>query len=169
LGVLLVVLIVSLRPAGTQQPDKPRNPFGVKDVADVDGQDVKDFAATVKLAGDDKDANAAQWVKEATTGKKGSLDGEWHERWNSTGGNWNNGKGVAKVKTVGDRVFILTNSANGRFLMELKKEKNRLVGKWQGLDDPSDTGPCVFLIVSGERLDGNWGGHGRWDFRRKVQ
>src|SRR6516165_6464891 len=85
--------------------ERPRNPFGVADVSDPDGPDVRAFAARVKLSGGPKDANAEQWVKEETAGKRGSLEGEWSGRWNFTGGKWY-AQGTARVKVVGDRVYI---------------------------------------------------------------
>jgi hypothetical protein len=150
---------------------KVRNPFGVPDVPDPDGEDVREFAARAGLAGDDRDANAEQWVKGATAGTRTSLDGEWSDRWKGNVGDWRYGKGPTHVKAVGERAYVLINSSNGRFLMDLKREKNRLVGRFQGVDDPRDTGTCVFLVVDGERIDGTWGGLSshRWDFRRKLK
>lgn len=139
-----------------------RNPFGVNDIPDPDGKDVQQLAAQV-------DPNAEAWVKESTAWAKGSLDGEWFERWNGPGGDWHYGKGPAQVKTVGDRVYILVDSANGRFLIDLKRDRSRLSGRYRGIDNPNDTGPCVFLVVGDDRLDGNWSGTGRWDFRRKAK
>ena len=76
-GVLALVLAGAFQLAGAEPPvkaDKPRNPFGVKDIEDPDGKDVQALAAKVTLAGDAKDPNAEQWVKEATAGKNGSLE-----------------------------------------------------------------------------------------------
>jgi hypothetical protein len=168
-GVLVLVLALTCQVEGAKPEDKTRNPFGVKDVADPDGKDVREFAETVKLKGDEKDANAEQWVKEAKPGKKGSLDGEWFDRWNNGGGAWSYGKGPAKIKVVGDRVYILVDASNGKFLLDLKQEKNRLVGRYRGVDNEGDTGPIVLHIVDDERLDGDWRGLGRWDFRRKLK
>jgi hypothetical protein len=171
-GVLGVVLVGSSGSSWAEPPDKAetvRNPFDQKDVPDPDGKDVQDFAATVTLSGDDKDANAEQWVTEAREGKKGSLDGSWAERWNVDGGDWQYGTGRTQIKVRGDRVYMLVNSSNGRFLIDLKRDKKRLAGRYQGIDHPGDTGPCVFLIVDDERVDGNWSGHGRWDLRRKLK
>ncbi len=146
-----------------------RNPFAVPDVKDPNSPDVRDFAKGVKLPGDANDANAEQWVKEAKPGKKGSLDGHWSDRWNTNGGDWNYGKAAAQIKVVGDRVYILVNASNGRFLIDTKREKNRLVGKYQGVDNPDDTGAIVLQVVGDERIDGNWAGQGRWDFRRMLK
>jgi hypothetical protein len=147
---------------------KPRNPFGVKDIEDPDDDAVQDLAARVMLTGDDGDANAEQWVQEATAGKKGSLEGKWFDRWGNPLLNYGTG---TEVKVVGNRVYMLVNASNGKFLIDLKRDKNRLLGKYQGIDNPSDTGPCVFLVVDDERIDGVWGpsGTARWDFRRKLK
>lgn len=170
-GLLVGVLFVLGLPAVAQdaaKSEKTRNPFGVPDIADPHGKGVLDFAAGISLAGDDNDPNAEQWAKEATSGKRGSLEGEWSERWNGNGGAWSYGTGPTKIKVVGDCVYMLVNSSNGQFLLDLKRDKNRLVGTYRGVDRPTDTGPCVLLVVNDERLDGNWRGVGRWDFRRKL-
>ncbi len=159
--------VASLKTTGNDE--KPRNPFGVPDVKNPDDEDARALAARVKLSGDAKDPNAEQWVKQATDGKKGSLEGEWSDRWNAGGGDWSYGTGAARIKAVGERVYILVNASNGKLLIDLKREKNRLVGRYQGIDDPSDTGPCVFLVVDEERIDGNWADKGRWDFRRRLK
>jgi hypothetical protein len=158
-------------PHAAAQDEKPRNPFGVKDIQDPDSKEVEALAAKVKLAGDDKDPNADQWVKEATEGKKGSLEGEWSDRWKGSDPKsvWQYGKGKTQIKVVGDRVYMLVESSNGKFLLDLKRDKNRLAGKYQGVDNNLDSGPCVFLVVNDERIDGNWSNAGRWDFRRMLK
>jgi hypothetical protein len=167
--VAFVTLLVLAGAAPAEEKEKTRNPFGVNDVADPDGKDVREFAEKVKLPGDDKDANAVQWVKEKTSGKKGSLDGHWLDRWSTGGGDWNHGKEGTRIKVVGDRVYILVHAANGKFLIDAKRKKNRLVGRYQGVDNPNDTGPIVLKVVGDERIDGEWAGQGRWDFRRKLK
>lgn len=169
-GVALSLIVwgASLGTAKVAKAEKPRNPFGVQDIPDPDGEDVQQFAARFLLGGA-KDPNAEQWVKDETQGKKGSLEGEWFDRWNSPGSDWNYGKGPSKIKVVGNRVFILVDASNGKFLLDLKREKDRLVGKFQGVDNPNDTGPAVLVIVDDERIDGNWAGQGRWDFRRRIK
>lgn len=152
----------------TEAAGKPSNPFGVKDVPDPNGTDVQEFAATVKLSGDNKDPNAEQWAAVAVKGDKGSLDGEWYGRWNSRGGEWVP-EFKAQVKTVGERVYIFYTDHQGRFLIDLRREKKGLVGRVVGIDEPADTNPCVIVVVDAERLDGTWGGNGRLDFRRKLQ
>ena len=160
---VLALLVSPARPA-----DETRNPFNVPDVKDPDGQDVKQFAANVKLPGGDKDKNAEQWVKEATEGKAETLDGDWSGRWES-------GSGTAKIKVVKDRVYVLYTDTEGQlkgtsWLLEAVKEgKDRLVGRWVQVGNATDTGPYVGLIVGDERIDGTWGGNARWDFRRKLK
>ena len=51
------------------------------DVPDPLGGDVQAFAERVKLSGGKDDNNAEQWVKEASEGKPGSLEGKWQSRW----------------------------------------------------------------------------------------
>lgn len=173
-GFVGLMVLVCLGIGGARPPEaaakveKSRNPFGVKDIQDPDDKSVQDLAAQVKLTGDDKDANAEQWVKEATAGKKGSLEGKWFDRWGSTLSNYGTG---TEIKVVGERVYMLVNASNGKFLLDLKRDKNRLIGKYQGIDVPEDTGPCVLLVVDDERIDGVWGttGTDRWDFRRKLK
>lgn len=152
--------------------EKTRNPFGVKDIEDPDGEDVFDLKKSVVLRGDADDANAEQWVKDATEGKKGSIEGEWFERWNSGSvGTWNMGKSTTQIKFVGDRVYMLIESSNGQFLIDLNYDKKTktMAGRYRSNVNDADTGPCVFLVVDDERIDGNWRGNGRWDFRRKLK
>src|SRR5262245_51939845 len=106
-AAVLALSLVSLAVSTADEKEKTRNPFNVQDVPDPDGEDVKAFAATVTLAGDAKDANAEQWATTETAGKAGSIDGEWATRWNggSAGNDWVSD--TAKIKTVGDRVYIL--------------------------------------------------------------
>jgi hypothetical protein len=155
-------------PKSAANDGKTRNPFGVPDIQDPDDESVQDLAAKAKLAGDDKDSNAEQWVKEATEGWRASLEGKWSDRWGDTHQNYGTG---TEIKVVGDRVYMLVNASNGKFLIDLKRDKNRLMGKYRGITNAGDTGPCVFLVVSDERLDGVWGSGGtaRWDFRRKLK
>jgi hypothetical protein len=144
---------------------RTRNPFGVADVSDPDGQDVRAFAARVHLSGGDRDRNAEPWVKQETPGRAGTLDGEWS-------GRWDGGTGTARVQVVKDRVFILYTERDGRaegtYLLEAIREgKDRLVGRWVQVGHVQDSGPFVGRIVSDERIDGAWGADARWDFRRR--
>jgi uncharacterized protein (TIGR03067 family) len=148
----------------------PRNPFGLPDVADPFGADVQALAAETKLPGGPYDPNAEQWVAQATKGSKDSLDGEWFCRWREPGtAGWQyTVKGTAQIKTVGERVFFLYADHEGRILLETRRQGNRLVGReWKV--DKGEYWPCVFEIVSPERLDGTYGGQSRFDFRRKLE
>jgi hypothetical protein len=147
--------------------EKTRNPFEVKDVVGVDDDEVKDFAAKVKLPADDKDDNAEQWAPRGAGGKAGSLNGTWYSRWNGGAGrDWISGRAI--VKTSGDRVYILYVENTNTYLIEAKREgKRRLVGRYVNVDDPKDTTPWVGVVVDDERIDGEWAS-GRWDMRRKL-
>ena len=93
-------------------------------------------------------------------------------RWNHNGQDgWSTGKSTTKIKTVDDRVFMLVESSNGRFLIDLKYDKKNktMAGRCRGITSEADTGPCVFRVVDDERIDGSWRGVGRWDFRRKLK
>ena len=148
--------------------DSPRrNPFGVPDVLDPDGADVKRLAVAIDYLGSANDPNAEQWAAVKTAGDPASIDGEWSGRWNNNNQSWVPSY-TATVKTVGDRVYILYRDHQGRFLADLHREKDLLVGRLTGVDNPADTNPCVIRIVSPERFDGSWGGHGRLDFRRRF-
>jgi hypothetical protein len=147
---------------------KKRNPFGLPDVKDPNGEDVKEFAKTVQLSGDDKDPNAKQWVPKASKGKANSIEGDWYGRWGA-------GDGSAEIKIIKDRVYVFYKEANGTWLIDAALvDGKRLVGRYQGYIDgkvnESDAGPFVGLVVNNERIDGVWGtGTSRWDFRRKFE
>jgi hypothetical protein len=149
-----------------------RNPFGVADVADPYGEDVRRLAATTRLGGGGGDRNAPQWAPRATDDASGELDGEWYSRW--AVGTF----GIAKIRLVGDRLFALYTDDAGRmagrtWILEAVREGggNRLVGRWVQVGNLRDTGPFVGLIVNNERIDGiwNWRGTERWDFRRELK
>ncbi|MGH6814989.1 MAG: hypothetical protein ACREC6_04735, partial [Hyphomicrobiaceae bacterium] len=149
-------------------PGGLRNPFGVPDVLDPYGADVRSFAARIRLLGGSSDQNASQWAERAPDGKRGSLDGTWS-------GRWTHGNGKAQVREANGRLYVLYTDSTGRmagrtWLLEAIREGgNRLVGRWVQLANPSDTGPFVGIIVDDERIDGTWGGGARWDFRRQLR
>jgi hypothetical protein len=169
LWTFLVVIVLVFAAGSVMTADdkeKTRNPFNVKDVPDPDGEEVKAFAAKVKLAGDAKDANAEQWVEKATAGKAGSLEGEWSSRWNSPTRKWITGTAI--VKKVGDRVYILYTDRTNTYLIDAKLQgKSRLVGRSLNQGVESDLQSWVGEIVNDERIDGQWT-NGRWDLRRKI-
>jgi hypothetical protein len=166
-AVVCVLALAATSFTLAQQGEKPRNPFDVKDVADPDGADVKEFADKVRLTADGQDANAAQWSEKPTEGKTASLDGEWFSRWNSgEGSEWVSG--TAKVKAVGDRVYILYEDKTGKYLIDARRDgRRKLVGRYVNVDAEGDTAPWVGVVVDDERIDGDWGS-GRWDLRRKI-
>jgi len=167
-AVVMVLAFAAGSVVTADEKQKTRNPFNVKDVPDPDGEDVKAFAAKVKLAADARDANAEQWAPKADPGKVGSLEGEWSSRWKggSAGNEWI--AGTATVKKVGDRVYILYKDRTGTYLIDARLQgKSRLVGRYLNQEADSDSSPWVGEIVNGERIDGEWT-EGRWDLRRKI-
>ena len=178
-GLLGLVLLTS-SPRAEVAATVTRNPFGVSDVENPLGEDIKKFAKGQWLSGGKNDKNAKQWVTNETEGKTGSLDGEW-------AGRWEEGIGIAKVNTVNDRVYVLYTDYEGplkghTWLLEAAKEGNRLLGRWVQVGNPKDTGAFLGLIVDNERIDGAWistitrpvetevfAPNTRWDFRRKLK
>jgi hypothetical protein len=148
--------------------DDARNPFEVKDVPNPNGEDVQAFAQEAKLLTDRKDANATQWAEKATTGKLGVLDGEWSSRWNggTARGDWISGS--ARVRTIGDRVYILYTDRTNTYLIDTVRNGNRLVGRYMNIGLNEDSTPWVGIIVDDERIDGIWT-RGRWDLRRQLE
>ncbi len=160
--------------AGTASPRSfdggVRNPFGVEDVRDPYGDDIRRFVARARLSGGSSDRNAPQWAPRAANSASGELDGDWFSRWavGTFGG--------ARIQLIGDRLFALYTDDTGRmagrtWILEAIREDNRLVGRWVQVGNPRDTGPFFGVIVSNERIDGiwNWAGNERWDFRRRLQ
>jgi hypothetical protein len=159
------------------QRHRPRNPFNVMDVPDPNSQDVLQFAATAKLAGNADDENAKAWAPSGGREQReqhGAIEGPWSSRWNGgadptipgdTGDKWK--QGPAEVKVEGDRLYLRFDWDNGarRGLIDARREGTRLVGKYINLTNPEITRPWIGLIVSNQRIDGRWTG-GRLDFRR---
>jgi hypothetical protein len=180
-ALVLLASCETVNPVGPIKVQNSRNPFGVPDVLDPDGRDVQTFAAGVVLPGDAKDPNAEQWVKVPTAGKKGSIEGDWSGRWNKSEGPWFAAKGACQIQEVGGRVYIFVNAtaptgADAYWLIDLKRNKDRLVGRGHRVDTPAPiTNLCVFQVVADERIDGRWQGTdqkkdtGRWDFRRRLK
>jgi hypothetical protein len=171
LRFLWVVVLGSVVVAQAWAEDKKRNPFDFPDIENPDGDDVQEYSKKVELKGGKDDANAKEWVTEATEGKKGSIDGEWRGRWNSynDADAWLNDSEAAKIKTVGDRVYMVYKGGGQTYLVDCKRDKNTLVGRYKNINNADDAGTCKFLIVDDERIDGDWAGAGRWDFRRKLK
>ncbi len=156
------------------QHRRTRNPFGVMDVPDPNGQEVLAFAAGTALAGGSDDENATVWTSSADRDQYGAIDGSWSSRWNGGADptipgdaptRWKQGQ--ADVKAAGDRLYLLFDWNNGarRGLIDAHRDGARLVGKYVNLTDPKIVRPWVGLIVSNRRIDGQWTA-GRLDFRR---
>lgn len=152
----------------------PRNPFNEMDVPDPKGQEVVEFAAGARLAGTSDDENAGVWAMASGRDQRDAIEGNWSSRWNGGADptipgdapeKWKQGR--AKVKAVGDRLYLLFDWNNGarRGLIDAHREGTRLVGKYINLSNPSITRPWIGLIVSDRRIDGRWT-LGRLDFRR---
>lgn len=172
LSAVVVALVGSAVPLiAAEVPEKPRNPFNLPDIPDPDGADVQALAARFSPKADPNDPNATQWVEKVTTAQPGSIDGEWRDRWRLGGqSDWVASGGTVEIKSLNDRVYILAHSASGRYLVDLKRTGNRLAGRYKNQDNPIDTGPCAFLVVDEERIDGCWyGPAARWDFRRRLK
>lgn len=145
-----------------------RNPFGLADVAQPLGADVREFAKKTRLPGGKRDANAEVWNTQATAGSADSIDGQWEGRWNSTDSPDSWSAGQATIKTVGERVFILLSDGGSKYLIEARRGENeRLAGRYVNLNDEGDSTPWAGRIIDSQRIDGKWTG-GRWDLRRKL-
>ncbi len=152
-----------------------RNPFGVMDVPDPNGQDVYEFAAQAQLGGSAEDANAQEWHRSNAESGEASLEGEWFSRWNGGADptipedaedKWKQGQ--AKISLTGDRVYIIFDWNNGvrKGLIDSQREgTNKLSGRYINLTDPTIIRPWFGLIVDNQRIDGRFP-EGRLDFRR---
>jgi hypothetical protein len=166
--------------SSVDQGRQARNPFDVMDVPDPNDQDVLAFAAGAELAGPADDENAKTWAApnehdQCDRDQYGAIEGHWSSRWNGgtdptipgdAGNKWK--QGVAEVRTANDRVYLLfewDNGARGGLIDAQREGTTRLVGKYVNLTDPKVTRPWIGLIVSNQRIDGQWTG-GRLDFRR---
>ncbi len=152
-----------------------RNPFDVMDVPTPNDKEVLEFAAGVKLAGTSDDENSKAWMPPKASNQYGAIEGNWSCRWNGgadptipgdAANKWKQGQ--AEAKATDDRVYLLFDWDRGarRGLIDAQREgTTRLVGKYINLTDPKITRPWIGLIVSDQRIDGQWSG-GRLDFRR---
>ncbi|MGY4397218.1 hypothetical protein ACVWZA_002412 [Sphingomonas sp. UYAg733] len=150
-----------------------RNPFGVMDVPDPDGEDVIAFAATASLDGGASDSNAAPWAE--IDAAPASIEGRWSSRWNGgadpaipgdSADQWKPGSGEAR--RVGDRVFLSFDWHHGARLglIEARYENDgRMTGKYINLSSPEIVQPWIGRHIDDRRIDGMWPG-GRLDFRR---
>jgi hypothetical protein len=152
-----------------------RNPFDVKDVPNPNDEEVMKFAAAAKLGGTSDDENSKAWTSPRDGNQYGAIEGNWSCRWNGgadptipgdAASKWKQGQ--AEVKAANDRVYLLFDWDGGtrKGLIDAQREgTTRLVGKYINLTDPAITRPWIGLIVSNQRIDGQWSG-GRLDFRR---
>jgi hypothetical protein len=149
-----------------------RNPFATMDVPSPGDAEVMDYAATVTLAGDASDVNAAPWASIAAPSDP--LEGIWASRWNGgadptiagdTPDKWKQGR--AEVRLVGERIYLRFDWDHGRRhgLIEAVREDARLVGKYINLTNPQIMRPWVGRVVDATRIDGCFP-NGRLDFRR---
>ena len=153
----------------------PRNPFGVLDAPDPNGQDIDEFAAQVQPSDSSVDAKAL--VRNASRDDEPyrSMEGHWLSRWNGgveptmvgdTEDTWKPGTGELRV--VGDRVYVLFDWADGarQALLDAKRDgPDTLIGRYVDLGDPTNTSPWRGLILDNRRIDGRWT-NGRLDFHR---
>ena len=125
------------------------------------------------LKGGDDDENAALWAM-VSRGSPTSLDGDWSSRWKCPDPQCGWHTGLSRVQTVGERVFIVHRDLGTVYLIEARREGDRLIGKYQNarLEYRRDAFPWFGRIVDGERIDGVWRhGNGqflRWDLRRRL-
>jgi hypothetical protein len=155
--------------------DEIRNPFGVMDVPDPDGEDVLAFAAVATLGGTAYDDNAKSWASfPSSSGRYDTIEGDWCSRWNGgadptiagdAADKWKQGSG--EVRLAAGRVYLMFtwDHVARRGLIDARRQGARLVGKYVNLTDPKIMRPWFGLIVSNQRIDGRWTG-GRLDFRR---
>jgi hypothetical protein len=145
-----------------------RNPFGVRDVPEPFGADVREFAGKVVPSSSDQDPNASQWGTVRERGPGGSLEGAWSSRWNggAAGRVWR--EGSATLRSTAARIYILFDWDDGAScgLIEARQEDaRRLVGKYVNLRNSDITRAWGGFIVDENRIDGHWA-DGRLDFRR---
>lgn len=153
------------------------------------------FTKAINLHGDYEDRNSKEWFKEIpshfwstngnNSGDTNPIEGEWFSRWNNEflgAKGWV--YGIARLLQIGNRVYILHKDPGNVYLIEARcqsanyfidyhiteniqgQDKRFLVGKYTNLGNQSDSSPWVGLIVSSDRIDGQWI-EGRWDLRRK--
>jgi len=163
--LLICVAAISCTKNNNSHSIAGKNPFGVKDVGEINYEEAQRFASASVLNGADNDPNAEKWADPTgLNGEIGTIEENWSSRWSGgkMGSEWSKGK--AQIKKVDEAFFILYED-NGKYLIEGKIVKDSLVGKYVNLNYEADTGPWVGKVVGHDRIDGQWA-HGRWDFRR---
>lgn len=165
-AILLVLLTIhASNLCLAQQGTKPRNPFGFPDVQNPNGNDVAAFAASTRFSKDARDANAAMWTSKSVRGVPGSVSGKWASRWAGKDGKWVTGEALVVEKE--NRVYIFYKDEEAHYLIDTRRDGDRLSGRTLNTRDPSDSTLWVGDIVGDDRIDGAWRG-GRWDLRRKL-
>lgn len=142
-----------------------RNPFGMADIERPLGKDVIDFAKVTRFAGGKDDENAGDWAEIAIP-QRDDIEGRWSSRWRTGDGEWATGQ--ATVKIAGERVFIMYHDGGSKYMIEARRNNQRLVGRYVNLSDEGDSSPWVGRILDNGRIDGAWIS-GRWDLRRKFE
>jgi hypothetical protein len=84
-----------------------RSPFGVEDVSEPFGPDIRRVAGLVHLNGDSGDRNAEHWAPKTNSREGGSLDGDWFGRWEF------GTAGTGEIRVIGNRLFALYKDYSG--------------------------------------------------------
>lgn len=165
-------------PAG-EQPFV-RNPFGVADVLEQDLEELDQHIVALfeELKADTNGANAEAWGDlDPTATVENKLSGEWGSRWKCPQPNCRWHYGTARLKQLGNVVYIHhreENAPHDEYLIEAVQVGNQLVGRYQNLAPmkSADRRPWVAWVVGPDRLDGFWlkpdGYAKRWDLRRRL-
>ena len=174
----VVAVPVEPRPA----PTRWRNPFGLEmDVPDPDGLDVMLFAKQgfTQLKGEPDDENAQRWTSHVSQDPPDTIAGEWRSRWkcaNPKHDGWH--EGISQVRIVNDRVFILHQEQHTDYLIEARRDGDRLIGRYINVRGTykHDSFPWMGILIGNDRIDGLWGTpqdgqwfNRRWDLRRKLE
>lgn len=130
---------------------------------------INSFARSFNLTGSNEDANAQEWYETISgiLSIEDKIEGAWYSRWNrkDSGNKW--ACGIAHMTRLGSRVYILHKDPGNIYLIEAQcQDEKLLIGKYTNLGNRLDSTPWVGLIVSPDRIDGQWP-QGRWDLRRK--
>jgi hypothetical protein len=129
---------------------------------------VRSLANSIHLDGKPDDPNASEWTNNVAGVTQDCIDGPWFSRWNwgEKANKWI--VGTAKLQTIGEQVYIFFSDNKSTYIIAAQREADdRLVGRYFNLIHTTDSKPWVGLIVSPERIDGEWS-QGRWDFRRTL-
>jgi hypothetical protein len=151
-----------------------RNPFGLKDVNDPEGEDCIQFAAAnLKLLGNADDPNAKIWsnkVKSPEQSPAGSneLDGTWAGRWGGGSAGDDFIAGIDTVRIANNRIYIKHVDKTNTYLIEAVRDAqdpNIFCGRYHNCGATSDSTPWCGKVINKYRIDGIWT-MGRWDLQR---